>query len=211
MERSSPANSECDLTQSITRRATGRLRAQGKVLGGTLALMWIAFLATALTGGALLSLGVIPRTTIGLRGILFAPFLHASLAHIIANSIPFVVLGWLVMLRDARHFVPVSVLAMIGAGLLAWLLGAPGSVHIGASGVIFGYLGFLILSGWFARSFASIVLSVLVILLWGGMVLGVMPGQAGISWQAHLGGFVGGAFAAGVFKTPRTGNRLGFS
>jgi len=181
------------------------------VLGGTLALMWVAFLATALTGGALLSLGVIPRTTIGLRGILFAPFLHASLAHIIANSIPFVVLGWLVMLRDARHFVPVSVLAMIGAGLLAWLLGAPGSVHIGASGVIFGYLGFLILSGWFARSFTSIVLSVLVILLWGGMVLGVMPGQAGISWQAHLGGFVGGAFAAGVFKTPRTGNRLAFS
>jgi len=181
------------------------------VLGGTLALMWVAFLATALTGGALLSLGVIPRTTIGLRGILFAPFLHASLAHIIANSIPFVVLGWLVMLRDARHFVPVSVLAMIGAGLLAWLLGAPGSVHIGASGVIFGYLGFLILSGWFARSFTSIVLSVLVILLWGGMVLGVMPGQAGISWQAHLGGFVGGAFAAGVFKTPRTGNRLALS
>lgn len=199
------------MTQSITRKATGRLRAQGKVLGGTLALMWVAFLATALTGGALLSLGVIPRTTIGLRGILFAPFLHASLAHIIANSIPFVVLGWLVMLRDARHFVPVSLLAMIGAGLLAWLLGAPGSVHIGASGVIFGYLGFLILSGWFARSFASIVLSVLVILLWGGMVLGVMPGQAGISWQAHLGGFVGGAFAAGVFKTPRTGNRLAFS
>lgn len=181
------------------------------MLGGTLALMWVAFLATALTGGALLSLGVIPRTTIGLRGILFAPFLHASLAHIIANSIPFVVLGWLVMLRDARHFVPVSVLAMIGAGLIAWLLGAPNSVHIGASGVIFGYLGFLILSGWFARSFASIVLSVLVILLWGGMVLGVMPGQAGISWQAHLGGFVGGAFAAGVFKTPRTGNRLTFS
>ena len=181
------------------------------MLGGTLALMWVAFFATVLTGGALLSLGVIPRTTIGLRGILFAPFLHGSLAHIIANSIPFVVLGWLVMLRDARHFVPVSVLSMIGAGLLAWLLGAPGSVHIGASGMIFGYLGFLILSGWFARSFASIVLSVLVVLLWGGMVLGVMPGQAGISWQAHLGGFVGGAFAAGVFKTPRTGNRLAFS
>ncbi|MDP9176065.1 MAG: rhomboid family intramembrane serine protease [Gemmatimonadota bacterium] len=170
--------------------------------------MWVAFLATTLTGDALLSLGVIPRTTIGLRGILFAPFLHAGLAHIMANSIPFVVLGWLVMLRDARHFVPVTVLAMLGAGLMAWLLGAPGSVHIGASGVIFGYLGFLILSGWFARSFASILLSVLVIALWGGMVLGVMPGQTGISWQAHLGGFLGGAFAAGVFRAPRTGGRL---
>ncbi len=196
------------MTQSITQRATGRLRTQGKVLGSTLVLMWVAFLATTLTGDALLSLGVIPRTTIGLRGILFAPFLHAGLAHIMANSIPFVVLGWLVMLRDARHFVPVTVLAMLGAGLMAWLLGAPGSVHIGASGVIFGYLGFLILSGWFARSFASILLSVLVIALWGGMVLGVMPGQTGISWQAHLGGFLGGAFAAGVFRAPRTGGRL---
>ncbi|HYN80500.1 MAG TPA: rhomboid family intramembrane serine protease [Gemmatimonadaceae bacterium] len=184
---------------------------QAKILGGTLATLWMVFFVTALSGGALFSLGVIPRTTIGLRGILFAPFLHASLAHIIANSIPFVVLGWLVMLRDARHFVPVTILAMISSGLMAWLIGAPGSVHIGASGVIFGYLGFLILSGWFARSFASILLSVLVIALWGGMVLGVMPGQAGISWQAHLGGFLGGAFAAGVFKTPRTGNRLAFS
>ena len=120
-----------------------------------------------------------------------------------ANSIPFVVLGWLVMLRDARHFVPVTLAAMIGSGLMAWLLGAPGSIHIGASGLIFGYLGFLILSGWFARSFSSILLSLLVTGLWGGMVLGVMPGQAGISWQAHLGGFLGGVLAAAMFKAPR--------
>ncbi len=125
-----------------------------------------------------------------------------------ANTIPFVVLGWLVMLRDARHFLPVTVLAMIGSGLMAWLLGAPRSVHIGASGVIFGYLGFLILSGWFARSFASIALSLLVVFLWGGMVLGVMPGQAGISWQAHLGGFLGGVIAASMFKAPRASDRF---
>src|SRR6185503_4932248 len=171
-----------------------------KVLGGTLALMWVVFLATMLLGNTLLSLGVIPRTMIGLRGIIFAPFLHGSLAHITANSIPFVVLGWLVMLRDARHFVPVTLAGMLGSGLMAWLLGAPGSIHIGASGVIFGYLGFLILSGWFARSFSSILLSLLVTALWGGMVLGVMPGQAGISWQAHLGGFLGGVLAASMFK-----------
>jgi len=173
--------------------------------------MWAVFLVTVLSGGALLSLGVIPRTTIGLRGLLFAPFLHGSLAHIMANSIPFVVLGWLVMLRDSRHFIPVTLVAMIASGLTAWLFGAPRSAHIGASGVIFGYLGFLILSGWFARSFSSILLSVLVIALWGGMVLGVMPGQAGISWQAHLGGFLGGVFAAALFKAPRNGDRLAIS
>jgi membrane associated rhomboid family serine protease len=178
------------------------------VLGGTLALMWIVFLATTVSGDALLSLGIVPRTTTGLRGILFAPFLHGSLAHIVANSIPFVVLGWLVMLRDARHFVPVTLSAMIGSGLMAWLFGAPGSIHIGASGVIFGYLGFLILSGWFARSFLSVLLSIIVTALWGGMDLGVMPGHAGISWQAHLGGFLGGVLAASMFKASRDIDRF---
>jgi membrane associated rhomboid family serine protease len=191
----------------MIKTAAEKLKPQMKVLGGALALMWAVFVANALSGGALLSLGVIPRTSIGLRGILFAPFLHGSLAHIVANSIPFLVLGWLVMLRDSSHFLPVTVAAMIGSGLTAWLFGAPGSLHIGASGVIFGYFGFLILSGWFARSLASILLSLLVIALWGGMVLGVMPGQAGISWQAHLGGFLGGVFAARMFRVDREGMR----
>lgn len=166
-------------------------------------MVWLIFVVNSLLGGALLTLGVIPRTTTGLRGILFSPFLHGSLNHIIANSIPFVVLGWLVMARDGRHFIPVTFAAMVGAGVMAWLLGAPGSVHIGASGVIFGYLGFLMLSGWFARSLGSILLSVLVTLAWGGLVLGVMPGEPGISWQAHLGGFLGGVFAARLFRTSR--------
>jgi len=187
----------------MTRTAAEKLKPQMKLLGGALAFMWAVFLATALSGGELLSLGVIPRTTIGLRGILFAPFLHGSLAHIIANSIPFFVLGWLVMLRDSGHFLPVTLFAIVGSGVAAWLLGAPGSVHIGASGVVFGYLGFLILSGWYARSVASILLSLLVTVLWGGMVIGVMPGQAGISWQAHLGGFLGGVLAARMFRLRR--------
>jgi len=179
---------------------TRALRAHVTVLGGTLAVFWIVFVVNVLLGGALFGLGVIPRTAIGLRGILFAPFLHGSLDHIIANSIPFVVLGWMVMLRDERHFIPVTIAGMLGSALLAWLLGAPGSVHIGASGVIFGYLGFLMLSGWYARSFGSIVLSAIVTLVWGGLVLGMMPGTAGISWQAHAGGFIGGVLAARAYR-----------
>ena len=177
------------------------LKSQAMVLGGSLAALWVVFVVTVLSGGSLLSFGVIPRTTVGLRGILFAPFLHGGLNHLVANSIPFVVLGWLVMLRDSKHFLPVTLFAMAGSGLTAWLLCAPGSVHIGASGVIFGYLGFLILSGWFARSFGSILISVVVTVMWGGILLGVMPGQPGISWQAHFGGFIGGVLAARRFRS----------
>jgi membrane associated rhomboid family serine protease len=172
------------------------LKTQALVLGGTLAVFWTAFVVNSLLGGSLLRLGVIPRTTVGLRGILFAPFLHASLNHVAANSIPFVVLGWMVMLRDEKHFIPVTLAGMVGSGLIAWLLGAPGTVHICASGVIFGYLGFLMLTGWYTRSFVSILLSVVVTLVWGSLVFGMMPGAPGISWQAHVGGFLGGAFAA---------------
>jgi len=93
-------------------------------LGGTLAVFWAVFVLNSLLGGSLLRLGVIPRTTVGLRGILFAPFLHGSLNHIVANSFPFLALGWMVMLRDERHFIPVTVAGMVGSGLMAWLLGA---------------------------------------------------------------------------------------
>lgn len=188
-----------DRARSVTRT----LKTQAKVLGGTLAVFWAVFVVNTLLGGALLVLGVIPRTTIGLRGILFAPFLHANLNHIVANSIPFLVLGWMVMLRDERHFIPVTVAGMLGSGLAAWLLGASGSVHIGASGVIFGYLGFLMLAGWYARSVSSILLSVVVTVAWGGLVLGMMPGTPGISWQEHIGGFLGGVLAARSFRIAR--------
>lgn len=176
------------------------LKTQALVLGGTLAVFWAVFVVNSLLGGSLLRLGVIPRTTVGLRGILFAPFLHASLNHVVANSIPFVALGWMVMLRDERHFLPVTLAGILGSGLMAWLLGAPDTVHIGASGVIFGYLGFLMLSGWYTRSFGSILLSLIVTALWGSLVLGVLPGETGVSWQSHIGGFLGGALAARGFR-----------
>lgn len=193
---------EYDVTTS-SRSLSQTVKGQATVLGGALALMWAVFIASWLSGGALISLGIIPRTAIGLRGIMFAPFLHGSFHHLLANSIPFAILGWLVMLRDSRHFVPVTAFAMLSSGMMAWLLGAPGSVHIGASGVVFGYLGFLMLSGWYARSALSIALSIIVTVLWGGLVLGVMPGDAGISWQAHLGGFLGGILAAREYRAPR--------
>ncbi len=169
-------------------------------LGTSVAALWAAFGVNALLGGALLRFGIVPRTTDGLIGILVAPFLHANLNHLLANTVPFLLFGWMVMLRDRRHFLPVLLYAMLGSGLLSWLFGAPGSVHVGASGVVFGFLGFLLLAGWYARSAGSIALSVLVAVVWGGTVLGVLPGAPGVSWQGHLGGFIGGVLAARRFR-----------
>ncbi len=182
--------------KAVVRSTARTLKQQVATLGGSVAAVWAGFAAQLLTGNAIAVLGIHPRTQQGLWGILVAPFLHANLEHLLANTVPLVVLGWLVMLRDRRHFIPVTLLSALGAGLCAWTLGAPGSVHIGASGVVFGFLGFLMLAGWYARSLGAILLSVLVTALWGSVVLGVLPGQPGISWQAHLGGFVGGVLAA---------------
>lgn len=181
---------------TLVRAAARNVKQQVLVLGGTVSTVWATFAAQVVTGDALLAYGIRPRTVDGLWGIFAAPFLHANPEHLLANTVPLLVLGWLVLLRDARHFLPVTLLSVLGAGLCAWTLGAPNSVHIGASGVVFGYLGFLILAGWFARSAGAIALSVLVTALWGGLVFGVLPGQPGVSWQAHLGGFVGGVLAA---------------
>lgn len=181
---------------SLVRSTARTLKQQATTLGGSVTAVWAGFAAQVVTNNAVLAWGIHPRTKQGLWGILFAPFLHGSTEHLMANTVPLLTLGWLVMLRDSKHFIPVTLLSMLGAGLCAWTLGAPGSVHIGASGVVFGYLGFLMLAGWYARSLGAIALSVLVTALWGSVVLGVLPGQPGISWQAHLGGFVGGVLAA---------------
>ena len=184
------------LIRATGSRAVATLKTQVVTVGGGVAAFWGVFAANALSGGFLMQFGVVPRTLVGLRGILFAPFIHGSIEHLVSNTVPFLILGWLVMLRDSRHFLGVTLASMLGAGLMAWLIGAPDSVHIGASGVIFGYLGFLMLAGWYERSFLSILLSVGVTALWGGLVFGVLPGQPGISWQGHLGGFLGGVLAA---------------
>jgi membrane associated rhomboid family serine protease len=186
-----------------SRSVTRSLKTQSVTLGASVTALWATFGVNTLLGGALLQFGIVPRTTDGLIGILVAPFLHADLNHLIANTVPFLLFGWLVMLRDRRHFLPVTLYSMLGAGLLSWAIGAPGSVHVGASGVVFGFLGFLLLSGWYARSFASIALSVLVAVVWGGTVAGVLPGTPGVSWQGHLGGFIGGVLAARRYRVKK--------
>jgi membrane associated rhomboid family serine protease len=190
-------------TTRLATRATRVLRTHVLLLGVPLGIMWTVGAINWMLDGLLAAYGVIPRSSLGLRGVVFAPFIHGNWNHLAANSVPFLTLGWLILLRETRHFIPITLLTMLGAGAGAWFFGAPGSVHIGASGVIFGYLGFLMVTGVFDRSILSILLSILVTAVWGGLAQGVMPGTPGVSWQAHLGGFVGGVLAAYFFRTAR--------
>jgi membrane associated rhomboid family serine protease len=158
--------------------------------------MWIVEIVdTVIFHRYLDTYGIRPRDWIGLRGIVFAPFLHGNFPHLIANTIPFVSLGWFVMWREIRDFWAVTLITMLVGGLGTWLIGAPG-LHIGASSLIFGYLGYLLSRGYFDRSFTAMFLSVVVAFLYGGMLWGVLPAQPGISWEGHLFGFLGGVLAA---------------
>jgi membrane associated rhomboid family serine protease len=186
-------------TRAIARQETKalvrELKTHGTILGGFVTLIWALEIVDFALGGALNVYGIFPRHLIGLRGILFAPFLHGNLPHLIANTIPFLTLGWFVMLRETSDFFVVTAITMVVSGLGVWLFGSPG-FHIGASGVIFGYLGFLLARGYFERNIPSILLSLIVGFLYGGAIWGVLPLQYGVSWEGHLFGFIGGILAA---------------
>lgn len=162
-----------------------------------LAVMWALQVVNTLTMGALLRFGVEPRTLIGLRGIVFAPLLHGGFIHLMANSVPWLVAGGLIVSSDVSELVIVTATSWVLGGLGAWLCGATGSVHVGCSGVVFGFFGFLLVSGWLKKSFFGIALSLLLGGTYGVVILlGALPTQSGISWQTHAFGLLGGVLAA---------------
>lgn len=176
-------------------------KTQGAIIAGFVGLLWVIELVNAsIFGGGLSAYGIVPRSLSGLLGILFAPFLHASFAHLIANTLPLAVLAWFVMLRRKRDLLTVSVLSALVGGLGTWLIAPALSVHVGASILIFGYLGYLLSRGIFERRFWPILGSVVVFFLYGGALFGVLPGEIGISWQGHLFGLLGGVLAARVLR-----------
>ena len=149
-----------------------------------------------LLDGALDDYGIRPREQTGLYGILFAPFLHIGFGHVTANTVPFLLLGSLVVLRRTSDFFLASAVIIVISGLGVWLTGPAQSVHVGASGLVFGYLGFLLLRGFFERSLVAILVAIVVGAVYAGALPGLLPGQPGISWQGHLFGFAGGVLAA---------------
>ncbi|MBK7895768.1 MAG: rhomboid family intramembrane serine protease [Candidatus Promineifilaceae bacterium] len=168
------------------------------IIGGFVLLLWIIEgVDQVVFNGALDGFGVRPRTLNGLWGILWAPFLHGGFRHLLANTWPLLILGSIVMIsRRLRDFFFISFVIVVIGGLGAWLIGPRFSVHLGASGLIFGYFGFLLLSAYFERSCRAIAIAVVVLLFYSGIIWGVLPQGGGISWQTHLFGFVGGGVAA---------------
>ncbi|MFZ4555853.1 MAG: rhomboid family intramembrane serine protease [Pseudanabaena sp.] len=183
----------------------GELKTQAKLLGALVAIFWIVtFVNEIFLRGQLNTLGILPLNLVGLRGILFAPFLHGGFYHVAANTVPFIVLGWLVMLRNISDFYFVSIIAALVGGLGTWLIGDPRSVHIGASGVIFGYFGYLLFRGYFERSFVAIAISLIIAFTYGSLIWGVLPTRSYISWEGHLFGFIGGIIAAKLLSPSKS-------
>jgi membrane associated rhomboid family serine protease len=148
--------------------------------------------------------GIRPHRVDGLDGVLFAPFLHSGFAHYYSNAVPLLVTGTFVLATGVRRFFAVTALVALTSGLGVWLVGSPGTVVVGASGVILGYLGFLLVRGIVERSGWGIAVGLLIGLLYGAQILGsVIPGDEQVSWQAHLFGFLGGVVAAILFRRRR--------
>lgn len=176
-----------------------------RILIGMLATMWVLELVDFLIGGRLDALGITPRSVQGLFGILVAPLLHGGWGHLISNTFGLVVLGALVLMWGRREFFAVSAASVVVGGLGTWLIAAPGTTHIGASGMIFGYFGYLLARGFYERRVGSLLLTAVVALCFGGMIGGVVPGLAGpgISWECHLFGALGGLLVARRFRKAR--------
>jgi len=147
--------------------------------------------------------GIWPGHLGGLDGILFAPFLHGDFAHLYGNSVVLIPLGTFVLAAGVARSVGVTLVIMLAAGLGVWFLGSPDTIVIGASGVVFGYLGYLIARGLFEHSWWNIGVALLIGLIYGWQLTGILPGDPRISWQGHLFGFVGGVLAAVVFRRRR--------
>ena len=167
------------------------------------ALMWVTEVVDVIAGGRLDSYGIHPRDVDGLAEILAAPFLHVGFGHLISNTLPFVVMGAAIALGGLARVALVTLIVAVVSGLGTWLVASSSSVHLGASGVVFGYAAYLVTRGVLSRRLTELAVGAIVVGVWGfGMLQGLLP-QERISWQAHLFGAIGGVIAASLLAGRR--------
>ena len=178
------------------RRRTARPLLAAQVIFGFVALLYVLEAVDTVLGGRLDGAGVRPRQVDGLDGIVFAPLLHAGWQHLEANTLPLLVLGFLILLAGVARWLSVTAVVWVVGGVGTWLTGQPHSVHLGASVLAFGWLVYLLVRGVFSRRPGQVLLGLLLLVLYGGLLWGVLPSGSGVSWQGHLFGALGGALAA---------------
>lgn len=163
-------------------------------------ILWVIEGLQWLTGIHLSTWGVLPRDEDGIMGILFMPMLHADWGHLLSNTPPLFVLSAIILFFYRRVAIPAFFMIYGLTGVAVWLFGRGYTYHIGASGVIYGLVAFVFWSGIFRRNIRSIALALIVAFYYGGMMMGILPGQEGISWESHLYGALVGVFVAYWFK-----------
>ena len=162
-------------------------------------LIWLAEVYNLASGRSLVSYGILPRHIEGLPGIILHPFIHGSLQHVMSNSIPLLILGFIVALEGAGKFFKVTLFILIVGGSLLWLLGRA-SYHVGASLLIFGYFGYIIVNAFHKRSAGSVLAAIITIVMYGGLIYGLIPAANHISWEGHLFGLIAGIFSVKSIK-----------
>ncbi len=206
VERAVVTSTVGDMTNRDHMRALLRRAA---ALVALVALLWALQVINWIIGyGLNPAFGLIPRHLSGLDGIIAMPLLHGSFAHLMANTPPLLVMGGLLVATATRALLPVNAVVIGLGGGLVWLFGSS-AIHIGASGLVFGWFGFLVARGFVDRSPITLGAALVVGVLYGSILWGVLPGQPGVSWEAHLFGAIAGAAAAFLVRTHVHAPRLG--
>jgi len=175
-----------------------------RALVGLVGIMWVVQLVNSVDNYDLSKdEGIVPRSISGLKGVVFSPFLHASWPHLIDNTIPFVILGLIIALAGAWRLLAVTAIIALVAGLGTWLISPSNSDTVGASGVVFGYATYLVARGFFNRNALEVGIGLVVGLLFGASLLASIVPHAGISWQDHVFGAIGGVIAARALTPQR--------
>lgn len=171
------------------------------------AVMWVAEVVDIAAGHRLDAYGIHPRDVDGLPEIVSAPFLHVGFGHLISNTIPFLIMGAAIALGGLARVAIVTIVVGVVSGLGTWLIASTNTVHLGASGLVFGYASYLVSRGFLSKRFTELAVGALVVAVWGfGLLQGLLP-QERISWQAHLFGAIGGVVAAFALSRRSEGAR----
>ncbi|MFF8260071.1 rhomboid family intramembrane serine protease [Streptomyces virginiae] len=182
---------------------TDRAKAAAKLMLGWVALLWVLEAVDHATGHALDQYGIVARDPDSLSGVVSAAFLHFGFDHVASNSVPLLVLGFIAALSGIRRFLAVCGLILLADGLGTWLISPSGTMTLGASGIVFGLFGYLLVRGFVERKALGIAVAVGVAAVWGTTIVsGILPTDSGVSWQGHLCGLVAGIVTALCFRRP---------